>query len=545
MKKIILLISLFGILHFSFADKGDIKETTGENYKCDKTDLENFGYESVIKVGTDYYVIAKLKDVEVISVMVMFMPFERPSDFILYKLDEKMNVKAVAHIPAEIEGKYVQSLSLKKFGDNICALFYFNNVKTRKQYLFAQQFNPENLQKAGETYKIAETTISNKEKRLKCLYRVKMNTDNSRMLIMADRAFITRSKKQIKNARSQKNHMFSYWLIDNNFKLLKGNRKATLGKGYTVIVDHAFDNEGNMCFLGMQSEKAVKPRDSRSVSSTEGTDRSRSGLVMKIIRPDNSDKELYFAQGKHFYSAMLKHNPKTGNVAVVGLIASGKYGTNGIFTQQVNLSSGEMLNEYSTKFGVDLVKSINSQKQGEKKDSKKKKRVKPGPANPDFIYRLVRIGECYFTEDNELVVVTQKLHTYKVTTRTKSGNTTTTTTTQYYVYGDIISFKIGGDGNIAGFGFVPHYDESTIDQWRDYSPLFTGKSLYLVSGLEACEVKLNNKSSQPETFNTPAFQGKKTIYATTIPISDNELLQVQSQNRKLSFSLLSVEKENE
>ncbi len=548
MKKIFLLVLFLQTVVFSFAERGLIKETVGEQYISKKADLENLGYENAIKVGDDHYVIAKRIDLQYVSLMFVFLAYSNPSDFILYKLDKKMNVKAVAYIPSEIEGKTVQSFSLKKFGNKICALFYFNNLKTRKQYLFAQQFNLENLEKVGETYKIGEAVINNREGRLACIYRVDVSADYRKMLITADRAYIPLSKKRKKKARSEKTHTFAYWLIDNDFNLIKGNRSIKLGKGHTIVVGQTFDNDGNMCFLGLESEKAVKPRkNSRFAGSNEGTDRSRSRLIMKIIRPDNTDKEISFAQGQYFYSAMMRLNPVTGNVAVVGLMVSGKYGANGIFTQQVNLSTGEVLVESVSKFGVDFVKSVNSQKSGVKKSNKKKKdkKEKNGPANADYIWRLVRIGACYYNDDNELIVVAQKLHTYNVTSRTGTGNSAHYTTTTYFVYGDVIAFKLNDKGAISNFGFVPHYDESTDDHWRDYSSLFTGQKLCVVNGLEACEVKFDNTSSEMKKVYTPEGFGKDYIFATTINVSDSELLQVLSQKRKLSFTLLSVETDSD
>ena len=518
----------------------------GDIYTIKKADREAVDFENALKVGNDHYIISKRNEMQYVSYMFIWMAYTKSSDFVLYKLDKHMNVVAVQSIPSEIEGKSVQSFTLKKFGDKICALFYFNNQKTRRQYLFAQQFNKETLKKEGDIYKIGEATINNKEKRIECLFRVDVNSDESKMLITADRAYLPLSKKQKKKARTEKTHLFAYWLLDTSFNLVKGNRYTKLGKGHTIVVGQTFDNEGNICFLGLESDKAVKPRkNSRFLTSSEGTDRSRSRLIMKIIRPADTDVEISFAKGQYFYSAMMKLNPNTGNVAVVGLMVSGKYGANGIFSQQVNLSTGEVLVESISKFSTAFVKDISSHKMGVKNDPKKKKqkKEKKGPANADYVWRLVRLGACFYNEDNELVVVAQKLHTFTVTNKTGSGSSATYTTTTYYVYGDIISFKLDETGKVNEYGFIPHYHESTTDSWRDYAALFTGKKLCIVNGVNGCEVKFGNKSYTPDILYKPDGFGKDNIYISTINISDSEVVQILSQHLKLSFVSLSVKEE--
>ncbi len=68
MKKIFLLVLFLQTVVFSFAERGLIKETVGEQYISKKADLENLGYENAIKVGDDHYVIAKRIDLQYVSV---------------------------------------------------------------------------------------------------------------------------------------------------------------------------------------------------------------------------------------------------------------------------------------------------------------------------------------------------------------------------------------------------------------------------------------------------------------------------------------------
>jgi hypothetical protein len=468
-----------------------------------------------------------------------------------------MNVKSVATIPSEFEGKDVQTLKIGRFGDKLCALFYFNNKKARKQFLFAQMYDLKNFTPSGKPYKIGETMITKKETRISSIFKVSITDDFSKMLITADRSNITRSRREKKAAAEQKNHTFSYWLIDSEFKLINVGKNVKMGKGTTEIIDQTFDNEGNMCILGF--EQATTTKKSRYVFGDIDSDEdgNNSKLIMKIIRPSGEASDITFANGEYFYSAMMKLNPNTGNVAVVGLLGSGKYGAKGLFTQQVNIKTAEVLAENKSLFGVDLVKEINSLKpptvkssksntKKEKranKDKKESKKVKKTEV-PDYLHMYVRLGSCHYNDSNELVVVGQKYYTYTVTyTTTDSKGRTTTHTVTYYVYGDIISFKINQDGEIENFGFIFHHVETTAYVYKDYTSLYTGDKLYILTKSSGGQMFLNNKASTLQLFKEYNTIARRNSYADFMNVSDNEMIHISSRKNKVIFSLISVKLE--
>jgi hypothetical protein len=562
MKKIFLfticLLSVVSSFSQARKSKGLIKEVKGVEYRPKKHDRLGY-FSNAIKIDDEYYLIGRKIDIQYINV-ITYITRTKPSDFIIYKLDAKMNVKSVNVIPAMFGNKEVMSYTLKKFGKNLCAFFYFNNRKTLKQYLFAQVVNQKTLAPIGEPYKVGETMITKKEKRVMCIFTIDITSDYNKMLITADRTNIPLTKRERKAARAQKNHTFSYWLINDEFKLINSGKNVKFGKGNTTVIDQTFDNEGNMCLLGFQDQTNTKSKSRKTpgnVDDDEETDKGQSKLVMKIIKPDGTENELSFAEGEYFYSATLKLNPKTGNVAVVGLMSSGHYGASGIFTQQVNLATSEVLTESVQKFGVDYVKEINSlmpitdsksKKKKKEKEIKKatRKESKKSYTPPDYLYRLVRIGDCHYNDSNELVIVTQKFHTYTVTTtHYDSKGRAYTTTTTYYVYGDIISFKLNNEGVIENFGYVFHYTEYLGDIYKDYSSLYTGSKLFVITKTEGCQVKLDNTVSKTEPFKEYETFKRKRGYADFVNVTDNELLHIMNiKGKKLVFTLMSVNTDN-
>jgi hypothetical protein len=554
MKNLLLLFCALFITNVFSQKNNAIKELTGTEFRPEKKDRPYF-YQNAIKIGDNYYVVAQKGDKAYINFF--GLSTKQKYDFKIFKLDAKMNVKSVATIPAEFEGKDVQTLKIGRFGDKLCALFYFNNRKTRKQYLFAQIYDLKNFTPVGKPYKIGETMITKKETRISSIFKVSITDDFSKMLITADRSNIIRSRREKKAAAEQKNHTFSYWLIDSDFKLINVGKNVKMGKGTTEIIDQTFDNEGNMCILGF--EQASNGKKSRYVFGDIDNDEdgNNSKLVMKIIRPNGEASDLTFANGEYFYSAMMKLNPNTGNVAVVGLLGSGKYGAKGLFTQQVNIKTAEVLAENKSLFGVDLVKEINSLKpptvkssksnakkekraNKEKKESKKVKKTEV----PDYLHMYVRLGSCHYNDSNELVVVGQKYYTYTVTyTTTDSKGRTTTHTVTYYVYGDIISFKISPEGEIENFGYIFHHVETTAYVYKDYTSLYTGDKLYILTKSSGGQMFLNNKTSSLQLFKEYNTIARRNSYANFMNVSENEMIHISSRKNKVIFSLISVKLE--
>jgi hypothetical protein len=142
------------------------------------------------------------------------------------------------------------------------------------------------------------------------------------------------------------------------------------------------------------------------------------------------------------------------------------------------------------------------------------------------------------------VVVGQKYYTYTVTyTTTDSKGRTTTHTVTYYVYGDIISFKINPDGEIENFGYIFHHVETTAYVYKDYTSLFTGDKLYILTKSSGGKMFLNNKTSSLQLFKEYNTIARRNSYANFMNVSDNEMIHISSRKNKVIFSLISVKLE--
>ena len=541
-----LLLCFLAIQSLVVAQKNSaIKELSGAEYIVEKKDKPSY-FQNAIKIGDHFFVIAKKTDLAYYN---FFGYASLPhSDFKIFKLDAKMNVKLVASVPAEFADKDVQALKIEKFNNQLCALFYFNNKKQKKQYLFAQMYDVKNCNPIGKPYKIAETMITQKERKVGCIFKINFSDDASKMLVTADRSNITRSRREKQAAAAQKNHTFSYWLINNEFKLINTGKNVSFGKGNTEVLDQVFDNDGNMCILGFEEANIKTKSKFRAEDLDELESNTNSQLIMKIIRPTGESETITFAEGEYFYSAVMKYNVNTGNVAVVGLLGSGGYGAKGIFTQQVNIKTAEVLNEQKTLFGTNLVSEINAVKDEGRKTSSSKTKTKQKEskrsskrANPDYLYNFVRLGECFYNDSNELIVIGQKYYTYvEVYTTTDSKGRTTTRYVYHYVYGDIISFKLDPEGNIENFAVVFHNLDTTVPVYKDYTALYSGEKLYIMTRSSGGQVAFNNSASKLQTYKEYGFSSKRRYYADFMNVSDNEMMHISSKRKHLVFSLISV-----
>lgn len=555
--KLLLLLLASFCLHVS-AQKNQIKEVKGSDFKPKKIDLTYF-FQNAIKAGDNYYVIARKYDYVARPVLIYPSFSVEMTDFKVYKLDSRMNVKGVENIPGEIMGRYVHPYMVRKFGDNLLVLYYFNNTKTLRQYIFAQKINIKTFKTIGSPYKLAETQISKREKQIGCIFDISITPDNMKMLITADRTNIWQSRRERKAAAQQKNHTFSYWLIDEEFKLIASAKNVKFGKGHTDVISQVFDNKGNVCLIGFESstkEKKKKKILKEDDDAEDRTDDNDSKLIMKIIHPGGESKDLTFANGEYFYSATMRLNPNTGNVAVIGLKGSGYYGANGIFTAQVNLSTGDIISENSNKFTQEMLDEINGLKPPKKsKDISRQKKVKESKKNAKknnpkktkdakltYIPTFVRINAIHYTDSNELIVVGQKYYSYTVTyTTTSSKGVTTTYTVTYYVYGDLISFKLNEAGEILNYGFVFNYYVTTAYTGRFSSSLYVNDKLYIITRSGGGQIKLENTVSELQPLKEQdTYQKSRYMYQDFLSVSENEMIFVLASRRKFLFTLMSV-----
>ncbi|MDP2175925.1 MAG: hypothetical protein Q8K70_08455 [Bacteroidota bacterium] len=548
--------TLYIILFFAFTNIKAQKRSSISEYVSSPYEFKGISrfnrliFENIVQINKDYYAIAITRSYDVNSYVVIRTATPHNSDFVLFKLDAKMNVKSMEKLPVEVMEKDLESIDIKKLGDNLCAFYYFNNRKHFKQYLFAQLINPKTLKPLGKMFKIAETPITKKQKNVSPIFNIVLSPDSKQILITNDRTIAPRKKREKKAASVQKNHKVNFWIYNQNLELLNFVKDVDFGKGNTEFLDVAFDNKGNIGFIGFE-QKDSKGKIKKSAKNTE-YQLVGSSIILKIINTSGEESVIRIAEKLSFTSARIVYNPNTNNIAIVGLLYS-PGGSNGIYTEQINLETGELINENEIKFSKELIKSVDkiarTAKRSEPKTERKQKRQDKKDRKRDavlnkldYIQNLCRLGECYYNDSNELIVVAQQYYWYSVTTTTTDAKGhRTTTTTYYYVYDDIITFKLDNQAELDNFGIVPHHNVLVNYQvYKDYFALYNSEDLYIYSNYNIGKVTINNKASTlKEIKNKKSFSARRSY--NNIFIYDNKnVFLANITKKKLTFGMLSI-----
>ncbi len=85
-----------------------------------------------------------------------------------------------------------------------------------------------------------------------------------------------------------------------------------------------------------------------------------------------------------------------------------------------------------------------------------------------------------------------------------------------------------------------HVEITGGDIYKDYSSLYTGEKLYLITTTEGGQVELDNKASRTYPFKEYKTYRRKRTFADYVNVTDAELLHILATKRKLLFTLMSV-----
>lgn len=541
MKRLLLIILLIFNSTLFYAQKNPVKELNGEQIKV-KPINRTIDFSDALKIGDEYFLIGKKKMLDFSFLFIPYVKALHHTDFVLYKLDNKMNVKEWAVIPALFNNKDIESLSIKNFDNQLVAFFYFNNVKHRKQYLFAQKINMQTLKLEGNPYKIGEVAITKKQKNINCQFDITITEDGLKMLVIGKKVDpkITVSR----NTRVEESRLFlhieniTYWVYNNSFEIINEGKDINFSKK-TLIIDKAIDNEGNLCLLGF----------GKSIDYTGGyfsgtIEYMGSDMMIKIISNKGKQTDLKMAAESKFFSAKMIFRPSTGNLVVVGLLDGGSLGTNGIFSQEVNLKEAKLREENYTTFDEELINSIGSLRPLKSSSKKTGDNLDSKSSNGDYIPKLTRIGYCYFNDSNQLIVVAQKHYSFteRLTTYGYKGSVTTFDVI-YYVFGDILVFKLGNEGNVDEFGHVFHYNKlSDKEIYKDYSALYKNDKIYFISYEDGAQINFDNTTSkifalkEHETVNPL----KPYTFSGYFDFNKSEILYIVSKRRKLQLTRIYI-----
>jgi len=531
------ILIIFLLLSNILVAQKEFKEIVGKEYKVgSRREKKHNQFKGAVKYGDFYYVVFTKRELEFNYFFFYAHAHGRERDYVLLKLDLKLNFIEKKTLKTDFTKKPVDAVQLMVIGKNLCAFYAFNNLKDNKQYLFARKITPEKMEYNGKAFKIGEVALKTKKMFQPILFEIRTSPDNSKMIVATKNAPVKKKFGRIK-PESSESKSFNYWIYDSDFKTISFNKNFQIAKENTILQDFFIDNDGNISALG--SKESVLKKQKKSI---KGEDELVNTYSLRILKTNGLDETIKLGDGMAFFDAKLIYNSKTNKYAFLGLLSERNQGSSGIICQQIDTDNGKLLNEEEFKFDEDFVKkhekTRKSKVRGNSKSRNSENKTKKEETSQNSYFTYLRnIGDCYYNDSGELIITSQKFNTYEVTTTTtnaKGGSTTSTVT--HYVYGDIFVFKFDDNFNFVNICVVEHDRDVTNggNKKVDFMTLYNG-NLYLICQKEYLKVNFNNEKTKFKPLKNEAIIPKYDN-SYNLKFSDNDIFFFNQKGRKLTFA---------
>lgn len=314
----------------------------------------------------------------------------KPTIYVEHYLKEGMQLKSTKTLDLKFKGKtrdFEDVIMMK--GGNMYFLTSFNNQAKKKNYLFAQSVNLQNMRPERSLMKIAEVPTKN-------LYQEggfnnHISKDTSKVLIYAA---LPKKKKQPER--------FSLQVFDQNFTPLWSKEIALpFDDDRFQVEEYRVDNQGNVYMLGVVYQD--KSRFRRSGQPTYQ-------YILYAYRNNGEEVEEYKVDlGDKFVTDLTYRVARNGDLVFSGFYSEkGTYSVKGTYFFRLNPTTKEMTNKNLKAFDFKFLTEYLSDKKRDKAKKASRKGDKKGApelyqyALDELILRsdggAVLIAEQYFVE---------------------------------------------------------------------------------------------------------------------------------------------------
>ncbi|MFT3677791.1 MAG: hypothetical protein QM781_18000 [Chitinophagaceae bacterium] len=291
----------------------------------------------------------------------------------------------------------------------------------------------------------------------------------------------------------------------------------------------------------------------------------------KFLEFTNYNIRLYDEQGKQQKEINTNINgrwlnstrlvqEKNNDLVLAAFYSNTKKGrtTDGMLVQRINPVSGEVISTSEKKIDYSLLGSEGDAADDEsdenetKAERKERENLEKMKNEGEAFSRYMRFQRIFYTPDNSLVMVAEKVHTYSYIRQTTRGGTGTspmqTTMTYYtvYEYGDLLLFKIDAGGNIgwmrvlpkaqremiqgqtgSGFSFWGYFDAVNRPFYSGFGAMQTETSIQLLFNDNPKNATVTQPGSK---VKTAANFGKSHCFIADFSLADGKM------ERRMFFS---------
>lgn len=371
------------------------------------------------------------------------------------------------------------------FGDKL--LVFLSDKRDGNNYFYMIEYG-DDLKPVGDPIKIATYAIE--KNNLKGWYDVEISENGQFFSVVWE---IPGKKEQ----RSK----YGFKIFNNEMNLInEGEYPLRFDADLTEIHSHQISNAGEY-FLSFSEYEAMDKK------GMFGSKRKFKALHIIHIAEDGLQDFILDVEGKRV-QAMAISTSEQGVLSITGIFGEvDKEGVTGVFFRRINIVTRDVLAEGYMDFDKEFIIQGWSQKAKDKADKKEEK----GKGEPQLYSYEMR--EAIVLKDGS-IVGTMEQYYVQITTMTDSRSGYSSNT-YYYYYNDIITYKIGVDGEFEWLQKVDKSQVSTNDYgpYSSYESFIDNGKLYFIFNDNKLNYDSGGKFIEGQKSYTASFGRRKNVVA--------------------------------
>lgn len=316
----------------------------------------------------------------------------------------------------------------------------FKNQKLKKNFLFVQRINKQDLSLDKDITKVAEIPYLKRSRINNGSFGHEMSRDSSKVLIYYNLPF-----------KKGENERFGFHVFNEKMEQL-WEKKVTLPYKEELfnINDYEIDNNGDCYLLG----KIYNDKNNRARKGKPNYKYHILGYTENGAESNEYPIEIK----DHFLTDMQIAINSSSNIICAGFYSElGNYSIKGSYFLTIDGKSKEVKSQSFKEFGIDFI----TQNMTARQERKAKKKKAKGKEVELYKYDL---NNLILRSDGGALLIGEQYYVEIFTSTMPNGNGGTTTTTTYtYHYNDIIIVNISPQGEIEWTEKIPKRQISTND----------------------------------------------------------------------------------
>ena len=366
-------------------------------------------------------------------------------------------------------------------------LFVFlSDKRDGNNYFYMREYG-KNLKPLGEPIKIATYKLG-KGKKFKGWYDIKVSENGEYFSVVWEIP-----------GKKDSHHRYGFKIFDQKMALInEGDYPLPFESTLSEIHSHQISNKGDYFLTVTEFQEIEK-------IGLFGDVREFKALHIFHIADDGLQDFVLEVEGKRI-EAMAMTTSGEDIFTITGIYGEPEeYGVKGVFYQRMNIKTGKILSEGFKEFGKEFI----IQGWSEKAKKKAKRKEDNGKGEPQlYSYEMC---EATILNDGSIIGTLEQYYVQVNSfTDTRTG---TTSNTYYYYYNDIITYKIGLDGEFEWLQKVRKHQVSTNDTgpYSSYESFVDNGNIYFIFNDHISNYNESGDFVESDKLYTASFGKRKNV----------------------------------